>query len=69
MYEPKRFAFDSIMQCIKIMEGEPLKSVNWGERKTELINLKSKGLSNKLIARHMNTTRLAIERASKRLIN
>ena len=69
VYEPKRFAFDSIMQCIKIMEGEPLKSINWQERKTELINLKSKGLSNKSIARKMNTTQLAIERASKRLIN
>ena len=33
---------------------------------SELINLKAKGMSNSVIASKMNTTRLAIERASKR---
>jgi hypothetical protein len=66
VYEPKQFAFDSIIQCINIMESEPPKSIDWKTRKSELVSMKLKGMTNKAISLRMNTTRIAIERASKR---
>jgi hypothetical protein len=66
IYEPDSFAVESIVECIETLESEPPKSINWQMKKGELINLKAKGMSNSVIASKMNTTRLAIERASKR---
>jgi transposase len=66
VYEPSRFAFENIIECIQVLENEPPVSINWQTRKPELISMKLKGMSNKVIAAKMNTTRLAIERASKR---
>jgi hypothetical protein len=68
VYEPKQFAFDSIIECINIMESEPPKSIDWKTRKSELVSMKLKGMTNKAISLRMNTTRIAIERASKRFM-
>jgi hypothetical protein len=65
-YEPSRFAFEIIIESIQNLESEPPKSINWQMKKDELIGFKLKGMSNRTIASKMNTTRIAIERASKR---
>ena len=66
VYEPDRFTFIIIIESIQKLEFQPTKSINWKMRKPELIELKLKGVSNKVIASKMGTTRIAIERASKR---
>tara|TARA_R110000850_G_C9726104_1_gene442831 strand:+ start:425 stop:643 length:219 start_codon:yes stop_codon:yes gene_type:complete len=66
IYEPKKFVFEAIIESIKSLESETPRYINWRVKKPELIDLKSKGLSNKEIASKMNTTQIAIERASLR---
>lgn len=66
IYEPSKFAFETIIESIKSLESESVIYMNWRVKKAQLIDLKSKGLSNKEIASRMNTTKLAIERASLR---
>ena len=66
VYEPTKFTFEIIIESIQNLENEAPKSINWQMKKDELITLKLKGMSNRVIASKMNTTRIAIERASKR---
>ena len=68
IYEPKQFDFESLIEAIELLESKPPKSINWEAKKGELIQLKIKGLSNKQIAEQLETTRLAVEKASKRLL-
>ena len=68
VYEPRPFDFENLIEAIELLESKPPKSINWEAKKDELIQLKIKGLSNKQIAEQLETTRLAVERASKRLL-
>jgi hypothetical protein len=68
VYEPSEVTFIDVMKAIASLEGKPPKSINWDMKKGELVNLKAAGMSNRAIAKKMNTTLIAIQRASKRLL-
>lgn len=68
VFDTNEFTYSDVMQAIQALENEAPTSINWTLKKPELVELKRLGMSNVGIARRMKTSRLAIERASKRLL-
>jgi hypothetical protein len=66
VYEPKKLAFENIMQSIKDLESEPPISINWKVKKGELAELKEKGLDNVEIAKIFKSSLMSIKHAIAR---
>jgi hypothetical protein len=66
VYEPKKPAFDNIMQSIKELESKPPISINWKLKKAELAELKEKGFDNVQIAKIFKSSVMSIKHAVAR---